>query len=370
MRAAILGTGHIAGIHAKAIRALGGEIVAVLGRSLASARGFGQGRPYDDLDALLATERPEVVHICTPNHLHAPQAIAAFAAGAHVLCEKPLATSAAEAQAMIAAAEGAGRIGAVCYNYRGYPLIETMRARIASGDCGALRRIGGAYYSEDMCGPDRYVWHLTPGMVGPAFALMDLGVHWFDLAEYVTGRRITEISAQFSTHQKQRQWRGRPGEGPRPPGKPQPDGSVAVTVALEDQADLILRFTDGAAGVVTVSAASIGHPNSLILSLDGQEAGFDWNQQQPDHYAERNGEGLTLRQRRPAEIPGAGVRFLPPGHPEGYFDAFCNVIDACWAAMRGQPSRPWPGFADGLRGLQLVEAAVASAGTRRPVTLA
>ena len=242
VRIAIVGSGYIGRVHARVAQELGGTVVAVCGRTLASAEAFGVGETYDHLGRLLAEQKPDVVHICTPNNLHAEQAIAAFAAGAHVVCEKPLATSSDEALRMIDAADRAGRFGATMYNYRGYPLVETIRGRIAAGELGALRRVGGCYLSEDVHPAGKYVWHFTPGIVGPAFALMDLGVHWFDLVEYVTGQKIVEITAQFSTHQRRRIWRGGPGEGPRPPGRAEADGSIAVDIDVEDQADLLVRL--------------------------------------------------------------------------------------------------------------------------------
>ena len=248
MRTAIIGSGGIARIHARLIRELGGEVVAVCGRTLEGAASLGCGRPFDDLDALLAAIRPDVVHVCTPNHLHAEQSITAFAAGAHVLCEKPLATSSADARRMIEAAERSGRVGAVAYCYRGYPLLRALRRDVAAGRFGRLRRIGGLYLSQDVFAADKYQWHFTPGTVGASYALMDYGVHWLDLAEFVTGERITALTAQLSTHQKRRVWRGGPGQGPRPAGEALADGGVAVEFALEDQADLLLRFAGGAVG--------------------------------------------------------------------------------------------------------------------------
>ena len=237
MRVAIVGAGYIARVHARVARELGGDVVGVCGRTLASAEAFGVGASYDNLDRLLAEQRPDVVQICTPNNLHAAQAIAAFRAGAHVLCEKPLAISGDEALRMIEAAHEAHRVGATMYNYRGYPLVATIRRRIRNGEVGSLRRIGGCYLSEDVHSPDKYVWHFTPGAVGPAFALMDLGVHWLDLVEYISGERIVQITAQFSTHQGRRVWRGLAGEGERPKGRETDDGGVEVDVEVEDQAE-------------------------------------------------------------------------------------------------------------------------------------
>ena len=260
MRAAIVGAGGIARVHARLIRELGGNLVGVCGRTLAAARAF-DAEPYDNLQQLLREQKPEVVHVCSPNHLHAEHSMMAFAAGAHVVCEKPMATDADACRRMIEAAGRAQRLGAIAYTYRGYPLIEVLRRQVAEGRFGALRRIGGCYLSQDVWPPDKYVWLFTPGTTGGSYVLMDLGVHWLNLAEYVTGTRILELSAQFSTHQPRRVWRGGTGEGPRPPGVAVADGAVAVETALEDQADLLLRFDNGAAGSLTVSGVSPGHPN-------------------------------------------------------------------------------------------------------------
>jgi predicted dehydrogenase len=371
MRAAIVGTGYIARVHARLIGELQGAVVGVCGRTRASAAQFAIGAPYDDLALMLREQRPDVVHICSPNHLHAEQAISALRAGAHVLCEKPLATSSDDARRMIDSAAKAGRIGAVAYCYRGYPLVEILRARVASGSFGPLRRVSGCYLSQDVVSPDKYVWHFTPGSVGPAFALMDYGVHWFDLLEFVTGERVHELSAQFTTHQRQRFWRGGLGEGPAPSGTSFADGSIGVEVDLEEQADLLIRLGNGAAGSATISGTSPGHPNTILLSADGPERGFDWSQQEANVYLERHPSGNTVRQRAPEDLPPdrAWMSMVPAGHVEGYLDAFRNVILQAWRAMQGETIR-YPSFVDGLRGVRLVEAAVRSAETARAVQIA
>jgi predicted dehydrogenase len=370
MRAAIVGTGGIARIHARLIRELGGELVGVCGRTLQSALSFGAAPPYDDIAHMLRDQKPDVVHVCSPNHLHAPHSIAAFEAGAHVLCEKPMATSAEECRQMAQAAATAGRVGAIAYTYRGYPLVEVLRNRVAEGIFGSLRRIGGCYLSQDVLAADRYVWLFTPGTTGGSYALMDLGVHWLDLLEYVTGSRIREIAAQFSTHQHERVWRGGAGEGPRPPGTPSGDGGVSVTIHLEDQADLLIRLDNGAAGSMTVSGLAPGHPNTIILSADGPLGGFDWSQQEPNTYMHRSPVGSTVVQRSPEALPNdsAWMSTLPSGHAEGYIDAFRNVVFRAWAAMQGQSMR-YPTFADGARGIRLVEAAIRSAAEHRSIAI-
>src|SRR5262249_52008198 len=175
MRAAIVGSGGIARVHALLIEQLGRQVGAVCGRTLAVPPSRRRGQAYDDLGALLRDERPEVVHVCSPNHLHAEQAMAALAAGAHVVCEKPLATTRDEALRMVDAASRTDRIAAVCYTYRGYPVIQQLRLAVATGHFGRVRRVGGEYLSQDVFDPDKYVWHFTRGLCGPAFVLLDYG---------------------------------------------------------------------------------------------------------------------------------------------------------------------------------------------------
>ena len=217
--------------------------------------------------------------------------------------------------------------------------------------------------------PQKYVWHFTPGTVGGAFALMDYGVHWFDLAEFVTGDRIHEVTANFHTRRPQRLWTGEAGQGPRPSGKALEGGHVAVEVSLEDQADLLVNFKSGASGVATIMALSPGNPNHLSLSFDGDEGRF--------RLAGRNSPTVSLsaglaRNASATANPDrlhADDRFsamVPAGHPEGYLDAFRNVIAESWRAMRGETVL-YPTFEDGARGIAIVESAVESAKSRRPV---
>ncbi|MGY5790743.1 Gfo/Idh/MocA family protein len=370
MKVAIVGTGGIAKVHARAILHLGGEIAGVCGSSLDSAKSFGHGRPYGDIERMLAEVKPDVVHICTPNHLHKVQAIAAFEAGAHVLCEKPIAASIEDASLMIEAAARAGRVGAIMYHNRGYPLVQLMRQRIASGEVGRLLRVGGCYMNDEGLSPDRFTWHFVSKQVGRSFAMMDIGVHWLDLVEHVTGRSICEVTAQFSTHHPKRVWSGQPGQGPRPPGREVENG-VEVDVQVEDHAEIMVRFDDGASGSATISTVSAGYPNRLAISVDGPNLGLDWTQQEPDWYLERRGEGLLKRFRTPNDLSPdkSYMTFLPAGHAEGHGEAFRNVISQAWRGMRGKPAE-FPSFEDGLRGSHLVEAAIRSAAERRTIAVA
>jgi predicted dehydrogenase len=366
MRAAIIGAGYIARVHARLIRELGGEVVGVCGRTLASAEAFAIGNSYDSVEAMLRAEKPDVVHVCSPNHLHKEHVLAAFKAGAHVMCEKPMAISLDDCRRMIDAAEKVKRMGAVAYCYRGYPLVRELRRRVAAGDFGELWRVSGLYLSQDVFDPQKYVWHFTPGTVGEAFALMDYGVHWFDLVEFISGERISEITAAFSTHRPTRLWTGGAGQGPEPTGHKLADGNVEVEVSLEDHADLLIRLERGASGTVSIMALSPGNPNHIAVSMDGDKGGFDWQQEQPNTFTERRLGEKIVRDKNPDRLHpddrfAAGV---PAGHPEGYVDAFRNVIAESWRAMRGEKVL-YPSFGDGARGVALVEAAVESWRSRK-----
>ena len=370
MRAAIVGSGYIARVHARLIRELGGEVVAVCGRTLSAARAFGAGQAYDDVNAMLRAEKPDVVHVCSPNSFHAEQTLAALAAGAHVLCEKPMATSSDDCRRMIDAAAQANRVGAIAYCYRGYPLVRELRRLVRAGDFGALWRVSGLYLSQDVFDPEKYVWHFSPGLCGPSYALFDFGVHWLDLVQFIAGEPITEIFATFSTRRPNRTWRGGVGEGPEPRGVPDGSGGVRVDFKLEDQADILVHLAGGASGGATIMGLSPGNPNHIAVSMDGDAGGFDWLQEQPNSFVERRPGRKIIRERDPDRLVPADrwTASVPGGHPEGYLDAFRNVIAESWRAMR-EGSGDFPTFGAGLRGIEIVEAAVASARDREPVAV-
>jgi predicted dehydrogenase len=367
MRAAIIGAGYIGRVHARLIRELGGDLVGVCGRTLSSAQAFAIGNAYESVETMLGAEKPDVVHVCSPNHLHKEHVLAAFRSGAHVMCEKPMATNLDDCHRMIEAAEKAKRIGAIAYCYRGYPLVRELRRRVREGDFGELWRVNGLYLSQDVFDPEKYVWHFTPGTVGEAFALMDYGVHWLDLVEFISGDRIAEVTAAFSTHRPRRVWTGGAGQGPEPAGRKLANGNVAVAFALEDHADLLIRLAKGASGTASIMALSPGNPNHISLSMDGDKGGFDWQQEQPNTFTERHLGEKIIRDKNPDRLhqDDRATAAVPAGHPEGYLDAFRNVIAESWRAMRGETGIH-PTFGDGARGIALVEAAAESARTHKP----
>jgi predicted dehydrogenase len=336
MRAAIVGTGFIARVHALALVPLGVEVAAVCGRTVERAQAFGIGEAYGELDELLDREQVDTLHVCTTNALHAAQALAAIERGIHVVCEKPLATTTAESGEMLAAAAERGVVHATCYHVRGYPLVEQMRADVAGGRLGDLAFVHGRYLCDDVLFPVSG-WRTTPGESGPSYVVGDLGTHWLDLAEHVTGRHVTEVLAEF------RSFAGEP---------------------LEDYAALLLRLDGRVVGSLVLSAGAAGRKNQLLFECEGTKAGLSWDQELPTEMLFRPVDGpkqIVVKDPTTNAEPARGLSRYPAGHGEGYGQAFRNLFADVYAAIAGERHAPFPTFAEGHRGVATVEAAVASA---------
>jgi predicted dehydrogenase len=331
LRTAIVGSGFVARVHAAAVRDFGGRVVAVCSRTRAGAEELAMeigAAAFDSLEDALGSG-VDVVHVCTPNALHAEQTLRALEHGAHVVCEKPLATSTAESAQMLAALESSGRVGAVAYHVRGYPLVEHMRTGV--GELGELRVVHGRYVCDDALLSDGG-WRVLPESSGPTYVTADLGAHWFDLAEHVTGARVAEVLADFRTFV---------------PGR-----------RLEDHASLLLRFDNGAAGTAEFSALGSGWKNQLLFELEGSRGGFTWDQESPNELLHRHADAPTeIVLKDPSRTGGR----WPAGHAEGYEDAFRVILANAYAAMAGKPHDPYPTFADGHRGMRILEATLRSA---------
>ena len=238
---------------------------------------------------------------------------------------------------MLDALKSSGRIGAVAYHVRGYPLVEHMRATVAEGALGELRVVHGRYVCDDALLVAEG-WRLLPESSGPTYVTADLGAHWFDLAEHVTGARVSEVLADFRTFV---------------PGR-----------ALEDHASLLLRFDNGATGTAVFSSLGPGRKNQLLFELEGSLGGLTWDQESPNELLHRHAEQPTqIVVKDPAANTGRAAEFAryPPGHAEGYGDAFRTILRDAYRAMAGQEHGSFPTFADGHRGMQILEATVRSA---------
>ena len=370
--AAVIGTGFIGTVHVEALRRIGVQVRGVLGstpeRGAVRAEALGVAKAYASLDDLLSDPSVEVVHVTSPNDLHVSQSKAILASGRHVVCEKPLAMTAVESAELVAAAAASGRVNAVNFNIRFYPLNQHAQEVVAAGGIGDVRLITGRYFQDWLLLPGDWNWRLRPDRGGALRAVGDIGSHWLDLMTFVTGRRIVEVMADLATFIPVRQ-------EPTGPVETFSTARAADTVArpiqTEDVATILLRFDDGARGSVTVSQISPGRKNSLQWEIDGSEAALAWDSENPDQiwqgHRERPNEILI---RNPALMGPAGqaAAALPGGHVEGFADTFAALFRAIHADVAaGRPSeRPvYPTFADGHDEMLVNDAIAESSRTGR-----
>ncbi|MFB0838913.1 MULTISPECIES: Gfo/Idh/MocA family protein [unclassified Arthrobacter] len=351
LRAGIIGTGFMGSVHAHAVRAAGGEVVAVAGSSQASAEAaapaLGARTAAESPEALIARADVDVIHICTPNATHADLARKAIAAGKAVICEKPLATNVGDALELTTLAAQAGVVTGVPFVYRFYPAVREARDRIQRGDAGRLWLLHGSYLQDWLAGAEATNWRVDSTIGGASRAFGDIGVHWCDLMEFTTGHRITRLVAQTSRAYDERETGGR-----------------LSSVATEDGATLLFETDKGATGSVVVSQVSPGRKNRLWFSFDGTEASFSFNQERPDtlHVGRSDSSSEIPVGPQTLTTPG-GRRYakLPPGHPQGYQDSFNAFVADVYAAVHGQEPDGMPTFRDGLRAALLTDAVVTSA---------
>lgn len=367
----LVGPGFIAAHHIDAVRRLGDvEIVGIAGSSLDSAkkraRELGVARAYANYQELLADPAVHVVHNTTPNHLHKEISLAALRAGKHVISDKPLASSVQESRELFEAARDAGVANAVTFNYRGHALVQQARAMVAKGKLGAPVFIHGCYLQDWLTDERTYSWRLDPKLGGASSALGDIGSHWCDLAEHVTGARITAVLADLHTAVPVRQ-------APVASAKAFANQTKStqrrkITITSEDIASVLLRFDNGARGSLIVGQVLPGHKNDLRLEVNGRVASLAWQQEKPNelwigHHAQAN----TLLARDPALLDASARSYahLPAGHPEAWADAFRNLIADAYAWIRkgGKPeTKPaaLPSFADGYRNSLVIDAMLRS----------
>lgn len=353
-RAAIIGAGFMGGVHAAAVRAAGGTVTGVADerpeRAASLRDRVGAARATASAGDLIRADDVDVVHVCTPNATHAPLVREAVRVGKHVLCEKPLATSAALAGQLEALAAEADVVAGVSFVYRYYPMVRELRERVKRGDAGRLHLLHGFYLQDWLARETDSDWRVDPAVGGASRAFGDIGVHWVDLIEFTSGHRITRLSANLSTVFPVRQG---------------PQGQALVRT--EDTALVTFETDIGATGSVVVSQVSPGRKNEFWLSLVGTKASFAFDHGRPEVLWTGERSATQLLTRSPEDLQAAAARyaFLPAGHPQGYQDCFNAYVADCYAAIRGEKPDGLPGFADGRRAAEITEAVLASAASGR-----
>lgn len=371
IRVAVVGTGFMGPVHTEALRRLGLEVVGILGssaeKSQKAAAELGISSAYADFDELLADDGVDSVHITSPNRYHFDQASRALRAGKHVHCEKPLAMTAAESAELVKIARESGRAAGVNYNMRFYPLNLEARARIGGGEIGDVFTVYGSYVQDWLLYPTDYNWRVLEEEGGKLRAVADIGTHWLDLVQSVTGRKVVSVFADLLTIHETRQ---RPtGEVATFSGKVEEvQATESITIGTEDVGAILLRFEGGARGSLWVSQATAGRKNCLRYEISGSERALAWNSERPnDLWIGHRNEPNQQLIRDPGLLSEAARNHIsyPGGHNEGYDDSFKQSFKAFYDYIRagdlGAPA-PFPTFEDGHREILICEAILKSYG--------
>lgn len=314
--------------------------------------GLDAARAYADLDELLAAERArpegeriEVLAVLTPNHLHHPMVLRALQAGLHVICEKPFTVSSAQAGELAQAAAAHQRCVCLAHTYTGYPMVRQMRAMIAAGAIGPVQKVDTQYY-QGWLNPAMHdrairegIWRLDPARSGPSGCLGDIGVHAFNLVEYTTGLRMTQVLAHLDTFHA---------DNP-----------------LDVDGTVLFRTAEGVHGILRASQIATGEENSVQIAVYGASGALKWDHHSPTQL-------WHLREGAPAQMFTPGHPFnaelaraasqLPPGHPQGLVEAMANLYRGFADALEGVPgaAERYPGVEAGVRGMRFLEAALES----------
>lgn len=372
IKAGIIGTGFIGPAHVEAVRRLGHIDMVALAeadQALADAKAAALSIPkaYGDYRELLKDEEIEVIHNCTPNSLHFEITREAIAACKHVISEKPLAMNSDESRKLVAMAEESGLVHAIDFNYRYYPLVVQAREMRERGDLGKIYCVHGSYLQDWLFLDTDYNWRIEPDTGGESRAVADVGSHWCDLLQYITGLRITAVYADLATMIPVRKKPKKPIETYA--GKElTPEDYEDRPITTEDYGSVLLEFDTGARGVFTVCQVAAGHKNRLHYEIDGSRCALVWDQEQPnDLWIGRRESANQVMPRDPSLLqPEAkALAHYPGGHPEGYPDGLRNFVDQVYTYIGegkrpGKDPTPFSTFVDGHHEILIVEAVLES----------
>ncbi len=372
LKTALIGTGFMGKVHTDAIRRLGYvDIVAVAASTIGEAQAFADshGIPTatDDASTIFADPSLDAVHILTPNALHFPMAKAALLAGKNVICEKPLTVTSAEAAELLEIAENKKLAHCVEHNLRCYPVVQHIRRMRENGDLGDILIVQGTYSQDWLLYDTDWNWRVEASANGALRAMGDVGSHWMDTIQHLTGLPITAVCADLQTFHKTRK---RPkGSVETFSGKTlQPTDYTSVPVTTEDFGAVLVHLGDRARGAFTVSQMSAGRKNNFAFEIFGSKCGVAWSQERPDELwiGHRNTPNqVIIKDPSLLDPRAAAYADLPGGHGEGYDDTHKQVFKRFYARV-ADPSAPvdYPTFADGLLGMRLLEKVLESATSR------
>lgn len=327
----------------------------VRARASAKELGIADDRAYGSFEEMAKAEAAradgiEAVSIVTPNHMHSPVAKAFLEAGIHVICDKPLTTTVAEAEELVALVGKSGKVFVVTHNYTGYPMVRQARAMVANGDLGEIRLVHVEYLQDwlteqlEASGHKQAAWRTDPARSGAGGCIGDIGTHAYNLACFVTGLELDELFAQLSTFVQGRR--------------------------LDDDVQIVLKWKGGAKGMLWASQVAVGNENCLTLRVYGSKGGIEWTQENPNQLwftPYGRPKQLLTRGGAGALVEAGRVTRIPSGHPEGYLEGFATIYAEAARAIRAaetgrneDPAVIFPTIEDGLAGVKFIDAAVRS----------
>ncbi len=371
IRTAIFGTGFMGRVHLEAVRRVESvEAAAIAGRNAEATRRLGAGFSVPlmttDYREVLRDPTIDAVHICTPNAQHFSMAKDALLAGKHVLCEKPLTTTVAESEELASLAARQGLRNCVCHNLRYYPMVQQMRRLREAGELGEILVVQGTYSQDWLLYDTDWNWRVDSAAGGPLRCMADIGSHWLDMVEHVSGLRVTSLCADLQTFHTTRKQPKHSVEtfANKLMG---PEDYIETPIDTDDFGAVLLRLGERTRGSFTASQVSAGRKNRLSIEIYGSRSSVAWDQERPDElWVGHRNEGNQVFVKDPSLLKPAARSYadLPGGHSEGYDDTFKQVFRRFYASIATGAAPEYPQFADGLRQLTILNAAMQSHRTR------
>lgn len=368
LRAIVVGTGFIGPVHVEGLRRAGIEVAGIVGstpdKSRAAARQLGLPTDITTFEEALRSS-VDAIHLTTPNVLHYDQAKAVLAAGKHCLCEKPLAMNSLQSAELVRLAATSGLVAGVAYNVRFYPLCHEAKARLATGTIGELLHINGAYVQDWLLYKTDFNWRVQAEAGGELRAVADIGTHWLDLIQFITGKNVVAVCADLRTVHEQRL---RPKGGVETFSNRTMNAAdmLPLDITTEDCGAILLRFEGGANGCLWVSQVTAGRKNCLRFEIGGTKSALEWNSESPNqlwigHRSQAN--EMLIRDPALLDSSAASISNYPGGHNEGFPDTFKQLFRTFYGYIaRGEShaAPPFPTFADGHREILLCDAILKS----------
>jgi predicted dehydrogenase len=372
IKTAIFGTGFMGRVHLEGVRRVESvEVVAIVGRREEAARRLGAGFAVPtiatDYQQVLRDASIDAVHVCTPNAQHFQMAKDALAAGKHVLCEKPLGISVDEGEELVTLAARQGLRNCVCHNLRCYPMVQQMRRLREAGELGEILVVQGTYSQDWLLYDTDWNWRVDAQAAGPSRCMADIGSHYFDAVEHITGLRVSSLCADLQIFHRTRK---------KPKGSIEtfanklmgPGDFEEVPVDTEDFGAVVFRMGNRTRGCMSASQVSAGRKNGLSIEIYGSKASVAWAQERPDELwmgHRDTANGIFIKDPSLLRPEARSYADLPGGHSEGYDDTFKQTFRRFYASIGSSAEADYPQFSDGLRQMKILDAVLESSRQRK-----